>query len=327
MLILLAIIFVFWLLFWSLSTVLIDRWHNGKWGILLWRSECPKCRHILWAFELIPLFSFLFQKWKCKHCHTKIPFFYPLAELTIGVIFTTLSYVYFIGWGTLFSASHITILFLGFVTGVYILYDLRYMEIPDQIMVPGIYGYLLLLIISVFYSPLENIFFDRTTYTGTTIDFFLDHLLGAYILYSFLYLQILLPGGWYLIRKWKIRDFLELLASYFLFPIMLLFSFKNDKKEPSDEEIPTWVGGGDLRVALFIWLTLWSLHGIVNFGIAYILGSIFGIAYLSIKRGSKKLQNQVPFWPFLGIGWVLTFFYHEKVLEILTHLTTIYWGY
>lgn len=29
-------------------------------------------------------------------------------------------------------------LFWTFVTGIYIIYDLRYMEIPDQIMVPAI---------------------------------------------------------------------------------------------------------------------------------------------------------------------------------------------
>ena len=320
----LIILFIFGLLFWSLSTVLVDRWHNEKWGILLGRSECPKCRHILWAFELIPILSYVFQRWKCKHCHHKIPLFYPLAELTLGIIFVIISYVYLTNWGIFFSAAHILILLLGFITGVYILYDLRYMEIPDQIMIPGIYGYLLLLVISIFYTPLENIFFDRSTYTGGIIEFVLDHIVWATILYSFLYLQILIPGGWYLLRKWRIRDLLELLGSYFLFPIMLLFSSRRKQEEVSTEEIPTWVGGGDLRIALFIWLTLWTVHGIVNFGFAYILGSIFGILYLAIKWRSETLQNQVPFWPFLGIGWLLSFFSHEKILEILTNLTNLY---
>lgn len=36
------------------------------------------------------------------------------------------------------SMKSMFLLFFGFVTGVYILYDLRYMEIPDQIMVPAI---------------------------------------------------------------------------------------------------------------------------------------------------------------------------------------------
>ncbi len=36
------------------------------------------------------------------------------------------------------SMKSLFLIFFGFVTGVYILYDLRYMEIPDQIMVPVI---------------------------------------------------------------------------------------------------------------------------------------------------------------------------------------------
>jgi hypothetical protein len=38
----------------------------------------------------------------------------------------------------LISMKSLFLIFFGFVTGTYILYDLRYMEIPDQIMVPAI---------------------------------------------------------------------------------------------------------------------------------------------------------------------------------------------
>lgn len=324
MLIILTIIFIFGLLFGSLSSVLIERWHTGKWGILLGRSECPKCKHILGSSELIPLFSYIFQKWKCKHCWIKIPFFYPLAELMMASIFTLLSYAYLENWGTLFSSSHILILITGFITGVYILYDLRYMEIPDQIIIPGIYGYFFLLILSIFYIPLESTFFDRFTYTGNIKDFVLDHISAAWILYSFFYLQIFLPGSWYLLKKGRIRDTLELMISYFIFPLTLLFFFKQKWQENTSEEIPTWIGGGDLRIALFIWLTLGMIHGIASFAFAYIIGSLFGIFFLLTRWKLKLLHNQIPFGPFLGIGWIVSIFYHKEVLIFIENILLSY---
>ncbi len=323
MLPILILIFIFGLLFGSLSTVLVERWHSGKWGILMGRSECPKCRHRLWASELIPLFSYIFQKWECKHCSIKIPVFYPLSELLMASIFVLLSYSYLENWGIPFSLSHFVILAMGFVTGVYMLYDLRYMEIPDQIIVPGIYLYALFLIWALYFTPIESLFFDRSTYTGNIADFVLDHFTAAWILYSFFYLQILLPGGWYLIKKRRIRHLFELLFSYFLFPFILLFTPSGWEKTDDNEEIPTWIGWGDLRIALFIGLSLGIIHSIVSFGIAYIVGSIFGIIYLIVKGKSETLQNQVPFGPFLAIGWLVSIFYHEEILNIVKNLIDI----
>lgn len=74
--------------------------------------------------------------------------------------------------------------------------------------------------------------------------------------------------------------------SYITFPFLLLRDFfwrsqnTRSSTESSDLEVPTWIGGGDLRIALFIGLTLGTLHGIVSFVFAYILGSIIGICIL-----------------------------------------------
>ncbi|MBJ7551964.1 prepilin peptidase [Marinomonas ostreistagni] len=45
------------------------------------RSCCPKCDHRLHFTDLIPLFSFLRLKGRCRHCHGSISFRYPLIEL------------------------------------------------------------------------------------------------------------------------------------------------------------------------------------------------------------------------------------------------------
>ncbi len=51
------------------------------------RSSCPNCRHELTIVELIPVFSYLMQRGKCKNCKTKISFVYPMMELVTGLLF------------------------------------------------------------------------------------------------------------------------------------------------------------------------------------------------------------------------------------------------
>ena len=103
------------------------------------RSFCPKCRHTLKWPDLIPIFSFLFLKGRCRYCRQKISWQYPLVELATGAIFVlttynlqlrsydlqdllTLSY-----W--LFIVSSLLVVFV---------YDLKHYIIPDKIVHPSI---------------------------------------------------------------------------------------------------------------------------------------------------------------------------------------------
>jgi uncharacterized membrane protein len=67
--------------------------------------------------------------------------------MVMGIIFVLLAYAAMRLSIDLLSSEMFLLLIFGFVTGVYILYDVRYMEIPDQIMVPVLY---LLLMIPFF---------------------------------------------------------------------------------------------------------------------------------------------------------------------------------
>lgn len=51
------------------------------------RSTCPACGQKLRWFELIPIFSFLFLRGKCRNCQQKISWQYPLVEISTGLIF------------------------------------------------------------------------------------------------------------------------------------------------------------------------------------------------------------------------------------------------
>lgn len=54
------------------------------------RSYCPNCNHQLMWHDLIPIFSFLLQRSKCKYCGKSISFRYPIIELTNGIAFVLL---------------------------------------------------------------------------------------------------------------------------------------------------------------------------------------------------------------------------------------------
>ena len=96
-LIIISLIF-FGLVFGSFGSVIFYRlgdWptkETWKW-FLVWRSECPKCHHQLKARNLIPIFSRLFQWWKCEYCKTPISRFYPFLEITTVLIFLAIFFI------------------------------------------------------------------------------------------------------------------------------------------------------------------------------------------------------------------------------------------
>ena len=96
---------VFWLLIflilasvWSFLGVIIYRRYKEKkdwYTTLTERSHCNNCWHKLSYLELIPIFSFLFLKWKCRKCKTRIGWFHLLIEFVSAVDLLTLIFIFF----------------------------------------------------------------------------------------------------------------------------------------------------------------------------------------------------------------------------------------
>ncbi len=49
-------------------------------------SRCPACGHALGLPDLVPIFSWIFQRGRCRYCGVKISVRYPLTELAFGLI-------------------------------------------------------------------------------------------------------------------------------------------------------------------------------------------------------------------------------------------------
>jgi len=124
-----VVIFIFGLIVGSFLNCVIYRLEEGK-SFLKGRSFCPHCKHKLIWQDLIPIFSFLILRGKCRYCQKPISLQYPLVELATGIIF--LSIVLF---NIQYSIFHILIACFLIVIFVY---DLKHYLIPDKIIYPAI---------------------------------------------------------------------------------------------------------------------------------------------------------------------------------------------
>ena len=50
------------------------------------RSHCMNCGHDLYLKDLVPIFSWVFLKGKCRYCHAKISARYPLVEIIFALV-------------------------------------------------------------------------------------------------------------------------------------------------------------------------------------------------------------------------------------------------
>lgn len=101
-------------------------------------SHCENCKHKLSWYELIPVFSYIFQGGKCKKCKIKLSPEYLIVELITGAMYT----LSFVRYGlTLQTLEMIIISSLVIIT---IISDMKYMVILDEILIPS--GIILLII-------------------------------------------------------------------------------------------------------------------------------------------------------------------------------------
>jgi prepilin signal peptidase PulO-like enzyme (type II secretory pathway) len=102
-------------------------------SILKGRSQCVNCEHTLAAKDLVPVFSWLSLKGKCRYCKKPISYHYPAVELLMASLFV-ISYSF---WpygltGTYWSG------FIAWLVAIVILvallvYDARWMLLPNRL--------------------------------------------------------------------------------------------------------------------------------------------------------------------------------------------------
>ncbi len=251
------LLFIFGLLIGSFLNVVILRLPAEE--DLGGRSHCPRCRHQLSAAELVPVFSYLFLRGRCKNCGQPISFRYPLIELVTGLLFA-------LAWVSVHPATlagYIELVKVACVCAVCLvvfMVDLEHFLILDQVIFPAIV------------------------------------------------LVALLNLGWDLAAGHAVFNLSSAFSSGLLaaagagLAFFAVWYFSGG----------TWMGFGDVKLALLLGIILgWPLIA-VNLLLAFFLGA--AVSVILLIRGSH-LKTQVPFGTFLSFACVVTIFWGPQLLH------------
>ncbi len=105
------------------------------------------------------------------------------------------------------------------------------MEVPDEVLIPSAIFVFILLIITSIWNNL-NIFNYFQNFKNITLNIpILNAILGAFIIYTFFYLQIFISGFIYALKANNKKIIIELIIMYFLFP----FWINKNEDENEDE--------------------------------------------------------------------------------------------
>jgi len=89
------------------------------------RSRCMQCGHTLGARDLVPIFSYLFLRGRCRYCHSRVSVQYPLVEAAAALISIV---VYLQNPFSIFAYAFWLVVWMTLLFVV--VYDLRHTIIP-----------------------------------------------------------------------------------------------------------------------------------------------------------------------------------------------------
>ncbi len=258
-------VFIFGTIIGSFLNVVILRYNTGR--SIGGRSGCMHCNYKLQWYDLIPIFSWIFLRGRCRKCFSKISIQYPLVELATGLtflsIFANLSLYYtqpvIAGLFFIWQAIIFSILIIIFV------YDLRHKIIPNEL-----------------------------SYTFA----------GLAFIQTVFYLS--------LASSWQLINYLDLFSGLLMFlPFWALWAFSKGR----------WIGLGDGKLALGIGWMLGFIGGVSAIVLAFWIGAVFSVTYLLITKLNKldkniTMKTEIPFAPFLIIGFLIVFFWQIDFLGL-----------
>lgn len=111
-------------------------------GVVKKRSHCFSCGNTISWYDNIPVLSYLFLRGKCRHCKTRISLQYPLVELASGA----LALCAVAKFGLSYEAVALYAFFA--VCLVLTVIDFRTQLLPDDIVLPAVWGALLWTIVA-----------------------------------------------------------------------------------------------------------------------------------------------------------------------------------
>lgn len=281
-------IFLFGAAWGSFLNVLIYRLpkHQGIRG----RSRCPYCKKILRWYELIPIISFIIQKGRCRGCFKKISYQYIIIEVLTGA---------------LFLAAYLALKknypdYLNFSLSIS---SFKFLDTIYEILNTTYYFYIIAIFIAVALIDLKTFFIP-------------DKLVLPAIIISFIYqfFSIFNPQKITHIKDGAADIFTlayNILSAFIIFLFFFALYFFSRGRA---------MGLGDAKLGLLIGLFLPIPLNIGALMIAFVIGGIFGIILLALKKADRK--TLVPFGPFMVLGAILALFFPEFITNIFPFFWT-----
>lgn len=101
-------------------------------------SHCVSCNHSLHSKDLIPMFSYMWLRGKCRYCRAPISYRYPAGEFITGVLYA-LAYL-----NVGYNEELVALLFFTSILIVITQTDLAEMLIPNKVVLVGVIGAVLI---------------------------------------------------------------------------------------------------------------------------------------------------------------------------------------
>lgn len=252
-----AIVFLFGAIIGSFLNVCTYRIPKGE-SIVTGSSHCTSCGHKLSPKNLIPIFSFIFQRGRCSYCKKEISSRYLIIELINATLFTAI----YIRYG--FSPEFFGMIFLTSILVSITFIDIELRIIPNKLVIAAIVGGIIFYITS-FFLPV-TIYGDSNwwnpiigAFSGSVL-FLLIGLLGSAIYKTDAIgggdIKILFPIGLFL--GWKLMItaiFISVVSAALICIVLMIFKIINKK-----DAVPfgPFIAVGTIVTILFGWeLLVW----------------------------------------------------------------------
>jgi len=282
-----AVIFIYLFIFGAFTgsflNLISDRLPAGR-KVIFGRSICDFCKKKLKVKNLIPIFSFLFQKGRCSFCQKKLSFYYPLSEFLTGIAFMLAGHLsrfsYEINPDNTFLLFYYIIVFSFFM--VMILTDMKFCLILDSVIIPAI--------IFVFLSSVSFRFLDLSEiYTNLKNDSF-----GVYLLRTDFFTSRVIMS---------LKSFGYVVAGAILIALFFQFLIFITKGRG--------MGDADVKLGFLIGLVNGFPMAFMAVFMGYILGAVYSVFLMLMKK--KTMKDAIPFGPFLILGSVLVLLFGNQI--------------
>lgn len=193
----------------SFFSLAIYRIPKGQ-DIIHTRSYCPNCKHKLSFWDMIPLFSYIGLKGKCRYCKRKISPTYFLLELLSGIIFVLFALSIRFGLDNMNTSVIVYLIFgLLYIAGLFIIsgIDKEKIQIQNEIILyllviqflyiiylyiveqANIYRYVIYLAILAILTTINTIYYKKKVNDNYTLNCFI--LLLLFVMFTYEYCTIL----------------------------------------------------------------------------------------------------------------------------------------